>query len=70
MRNIGGDGGCGCFEVFRARSRQVAVHTASSAARSTHVAIGLLVRVEAGRSQHANRCFVSALLAWRFQWQA
>ena len=46
------------------------VNTTASAVRATHVASGISVKVQDGRSQHANRRLAIALIGQRLQEQA
>ncbi|WP_257388237.1 peptide chain release factor H [Tahibacter caeni] len=46
------------------------VNTTASAVRATHVASGISVKVQSGRSQHANRRLAIALIGQRLQEQA
>ena len=46
------------------------VNTTASAVRATHVASGISVKVQSGRSQHANRRLAVALIGRRLQEQA
>lgn len=46
------------------------VNTTASAVRATHVASGISVKVQNGRSQHANRRLAIALIGRRLQEQA